>query len=200
MTSRKFLTVIPLALFLLWQHCAFALSWQDLWYTQDQQAALAMKKLQFTVAAEKFNNALWKGIAYYRAGNYDYAEQVFAQFNTPITNFNRGNALAQMGKYPEAINAYNQVLQQQPSFTDAKCNKELLEKLLKQPPSQKPPSSGQGKDNNTKVQNGSPGATQQTVNDQELQQWLQQIPDNPGGLLKQKFLRDHQRSIEEKTL
>jgi len=29
--------------------------------------------------------------------------------------------------------------------------------------------------------------------DQETEQWLRQIPDDPGGLLKQKFLRDYQK-------
>ncbi len=33
----------------------------------------------------------------------------------------------------------------------------------------------------------------QDKDQQQLQQWLQQIPDDPGGLLRRKFWRDHQR-------
>lgn len=34
---------------------------------------------------------------------------------------------------------------------------------------------------------------------QKLQQWLQQIPDDPGGLMRQKFRRDYLNSIRNKT-
>jgi Ca-activated chloride channel family protein len=27
-----------------------------------------------------------------------------------------------------------------------------------------------------------------------MEQWLRRIPDDPGGLLRQKFLREHQRN------
>lgn len=38
---------------------------------------------------------------------------------------------------------------------------------------------------------------QQELQDQQLEQALQSIPDDPGGLLKQKFRRDHQRMLQE---
>lgn len=39
-------------------------------------------------------------------------------------------------------------------------------------------------------------SSQQAVNDQKNAQWLHQIPDDPGGLLRQKFLRDHLRELQ----
>jgi Ca-activated chloride channel family protein len=43
-------------------------------------------------------------------------------------------------------------------------------------------------------------ATEKTLDmqksEQALQQWLRRIPDDPGGLLRRKFLLEHQRRVE----
>jgi Ca-activated chloride channel family protein len=46
--------------------------------------------------------------------------------------YNQGNALARLGRYPEAIERYEQVLQEDPGQQEAAFNKALLEKLLEQ--------------------------------------------------------------------
>ena len=46
------------------------------------------------------------------------------------SNYNMGNALARLGRYHEAIAAYDRTLAEQPDHADATFNRELLEKEL----------------------------------------------------------------------
>jgi len=234
----------------------FNLSWDDLWFTPNQQAAKLLHRNEPAKAAEKFTIPLWKGVANYKAGQYDKAAADFLKSDTPPANYNRGNALAKMGQYESAIQAYDKVLQQQPDFADAAYNKKLVEELLKkQKKEEQKPNKQHDKNDQSKNQNNSQknsknnsqndpkknseqnpeNKTQQKKNqnkdknesapkqsepgknkrqqvkqltppserltprqEQALKQWLQQIPDNPGGLLRQKFLRDHLRLQAEK--
>jgi tetratricopeptide (TPR) repeat protein len=54
------------------------------------------------------------------------------QSNHPRTNFNRGNALAFAGRLQAALDAFKQVLAENPQDTDAQYNHDLIEKLLKE--------------------------------------------------------------------
>ncbi|MCF6334546.1 MAG: tetratricopeptide repeat protein, partial [Spirochaetales bacterium] len=42
-------------------------------------------------------------------------------------------------------------------------------------------------------------AQEQKETDQAVQQWLRRIPDDPGGLLREKFSRQHQRQLRRQT-
>ena len=61
----------------------------------------------------------------YRSGQYESSLGGFAH-----SPYNQGNALAYMGKIPEAIQSYALALQLDPNDADAKFNKEYLEKEL----------------------------------------------------------------------
>ena len=67
-------------------------------------------------------------VQFYREGDYTEAVQGFQ--NHP---YNLGNALAYAGKIEEAIAAYAQALQLDPTNEDARFNKEYLEKQLPPP-------------------------------------------------------------------
>lgn len=108
-----------------------SLQWQDLWQTPDQQAAKALHDGEAEQAYQLFENPQWKGMAAYQSGHYAEAEQLF-QGEQAYQHYNRGNALAQQGKLPQAIAAYEQALQQDPNLSAARDNKALLEELLKQ--------------------------------------------------------------------
>lgn len=111
---------------------SLALDWQDLWLNRDQQGQQALRDGQHRQSAELFNDPAWKGSAWYRAQDYGQAFEQFKQLNHADGLYNTGNALAKMGKYPEAIAAYNQALNQQPDHQDAAFNKQLLEQLQQQ--------------------------------------------------------------------
>ncbi len=106
---------------------SYALEWQNLWRTPDQQAQRDYQKQQFSQAAEKFQNPEWKAAAKYKAADFDNAA---AQFQSLGNAYNQGNALAKKGQLKEALAAYEQAVKENPDNADAKFNKEIVEKAL----------------------------------------------------------------------
>lgn len=298
---------------------SFAYTWKDLWYSPNQQGAKLLLQNQPKQAAKKFVNPEWRAVADYRAGKYQAALKAFSEKDSAKTNYNRGNALAHLGKLKAAIAAYDAAIKQKSDFADAIHNKKVLEKILKQQPpknnkhnqnnnkqnknnqknnkqnkknqpnknqkqnkeknkqnqknqqnqkrqnkdnnnqqqqkknpnndnkkqsqqkqqSQSNKNQNQHKNNNKKNNNAPQQSNQQkqqqkksqqhnqakapksqnnqpkskthkqpessqpkltSQQQQNLKQWLQQIPDDPGGLLRQKFLRDHMRLQQQRRL
>jgi len=288
--------------FILLPQTSQAFSWENAWERSDQQAMKALEQEDPKKAASLFEQPDWKGIAHYWAGDFEQAEQAFSEMESPDAHYNRGNALAKLGKYPEAIASYQAALTQQPDHGDAQHNLEVLKKLLEDQQSQPSQGSesrssdGSSKDNKqtgkqgsqdqqsqeqaseksgqeensgqsvsqqdgNENEKGSSGSTQDSLDnakqseepesqspsqitqrgqentdpsdiaqpspgengkeadphkrlasasqsesmrddqksEQELQQWLRQIPDDPGGLLRRKFLLEHRRRVESGT-
>ncbi|MBL7481737.1 tetratricopeptide repeat protein [Legionella sp. 27fs60] len=121
--------------FTSWQSRAF--SWADLWYTPDQQAQQLMEKGQFKKAKDTFERDDWIASAAYRSGDYERAAELFKELNNEQGYYNQGNALAHMGKYEQAIDAYNKALKINPHNQDALYNRKLVEELLKKDKEQK---------------------------------------------------------------
>lgn len=285
--------------FILLPQTSQAFSWENVWERSDQQAMKALEQKDPKKAANLFEQSDWKGIAHYRAGDYEQAEQVFSEVDSPDAHYNRGNALAKLGKYPEAIASYQAALTQRPDHGDAQHNLDVLKKLLEEQRSQSSQGSqsqssdsssdeqqqkgdgeksvqrsqeqesqksnqgknpGQAASNNDEHQNndgtsrasqdsseeanqseepqsqnssqeteektdssdiaessseenGKDGDSQEHLastakseesrdeekSEQALQQWLRRIPDDPGGLLRRKFLLEHRRRLESGT-
>jgi Ca-activated chloride channel family protein len=138
------LPLVPLAL-LLFRRGAVALLlcallpppahaswWDDLWQRPDQQGMHALRDGEPERAAALFKDPQWQGVARYRGEDYAGADRQFAEDRSPTGTYNRGNALAQQGRLPEAIGAYEETLRAAPGDADAAFNKALLEKLLEQ--------------------------------------------------------------------
>ncbi|WP_455212571.1 VWA domain-containing protein [Kaarinaea lacus] len=146
-----------------------ALSWGDLWQNQNQQAQAAFVQGQHEQAAEQFNNSQWQAAAYYKAQNYEKAVELLENSHSPEDIYNKGNALARLGRIQEAINAYDAVLQTSPEHEDALYNKQLLEKLLKQQ---------QSKDGDSDQQQQSNQRNDQQKDQQDQQDSQNQPSDN----------------------
>jgi Ca-activated chloride channel family protein len=108
--------------------------WRNLWLRPDQQASAALEAGDAQRAAEQFEDPAWRGAAHYRAGDFAAAAQAFSA--APAANgesdYNRGNALARAGQLQQALEAYDRALQLNPGLDDARFNRELVERLLKQ--------------------------------------------------------------------
>jgi Ca-activated chloride channel family protein len=130
LTFRKGLLCFALLLILPLPKNCYALGWQDLWQTKDQQAQQAYKKQDYAKAAEQFENPDWKAAAQYKAGDYDKALENLKNSKTESSAYNQGNALAKTGQLEEAIKAYEKALSSNPDDSDAKYNKDLVEKEL----------------------------------------------------------------------
>jgi len=111
---------------------AQALEWRDLWRTPDQRAAEALEHGKPAEAATLFEDRRWRAAARYRAGEYEAAAEALAGLEDGASVYNRGNALARLGRYEEALAAYERVAADHPAHEDARANAELIRDLLEQ--------------------------------------------------------------------
>ena len=112
-------------------------SWLNLWMTPDQQGRYYFQKGDYKKAAEKFEDPLWRGLASARTADYNAALNAFALSDTAEAWYNQGDALAHMGKYPEAVAAYRQALSRRPHWKDAEDNLALVRSLIPKPKNDK---------------------------------------------------------------
>jgi Ca-activated chloride channel family protein len=150
--------------------------WNDLWATPDQQAQRALQAGQSKQASELFENQSWKAAASYQAGNFEQAAQLYSTDKSVEGLYNYGNALARLNKLPEAIKAYDQVLEQNPKHEDARYNRDLLKKKLEEQQKQQQQQGSQNQQNQdqknqqNQQQSGQNKQQQQNQQNQEQQQ------------------------------
>lgn len=260
-SSKKL--ILALGIISLASPSCYALGWIDLWKTRNQQGQQAFAQGHPDRAAELFTDPNWRGSAMYRSGQYEQAVAEFSKHKNSDSMYNKGNTLAQMGQFQQAIDAYNQSLKLNPKNEDAEFNRELVKKLMQEKSQQQqqsqqnksknqrreqqqnqsadqqqqsdpqknagnspeqsnsPEQNKSGQDqakNNSDQQKQQPeqskGQSKQAKNKQQqnqakdqqaqqdqhnqpieqaTEQWLRRIPDDPGGLIRHKILRDHYR-------
>lgn len=101
------------------------ITWANLWFTPDQQGQRLMNRDEFAAAAEIFRDPIRQGVAWFRAGEFEKAEQAFARVATPESEFNRGNCLIMRGKYEDAIERFDRALKLRPGWEDARINRDI---------------------------------------------------------------------------
>jgi len=129
---RGWLLIILLTCAPLFPQPAYAFEWSDLWLTKDQQAQQLLEQGKASAAAKTFDDPDWQGTSYYKSGEYQKALESFNQSDTADSDYNRGNALTHLGRFEEALQAYDQALAKSPEHADAAYNKELVKRLLEQ--------------------------------------------------------------------
>jgi Ca-activated chloride channel homolog len=112
----------------------WAFGWSDLWWRADQQAARQLEAGAEAAAAARFQDPAWRAAASYRAGDYARALAALADVPDPEADYNRGNALARLGRLDEAVTAYERVLEREPDHEDARHNLELVQALRERQP------------------------------------------------------------------
>jgi len=232
---RGLIWLVPLYIVVL-PPDAQALDWQTMWQNNDQRANQLFAQEEFTTAADLFDNPQWQAASKYRAGDYAAALDTWQQFDSDDANYNRANSLARLGRYEDALAAYQQLLDKNPAHEDARFNKEALEEWLKNQQQQQQQGGEQqqgegeqqqqqgeqqqgegeqqqqqgeqqqGEQASEQQQSQQPGEQgqqpteeealaelDQQMTEQAAEQWLRKIPDDPGGLLRRKFIYQYRK-------
>ena len=143
--------LVVLALVLVPMPKAQAFSFADLWQRPDQQAAAALAAGDAARAQQLARDPALRGSAAYRAGEFDAANEAYAQSEGIDAQYNSGNALAKLGKYEDALAAYDRALAVNPDMEDAKANRQAVEEWLKREQSKKDDKQeGENKDDKNK--------------------------------------------------
>jgi Ca-activated chloride channel family protein len=157
--------VLVLVIFIMpLPQAAHASLWDDLWLNKNQQAQQALEEGSPADAAALFEDTEWRGVARYRAGDYSGSAAEFAESGDPLNLYNLGNAMAHMGEYDSAIDAYEQVLEMEPDNEDARYNLDVVKNLKDQEEQQ-----AQGDDQQSTENPGGQGQQSEGEGDQSQQ-------------------------------
>ena len=170
----------------------YALDWEGLWLRKDQRGQRAMDARDYEAAAEWFGDPAWKAAAQHRAGNYQAAVDTLEKLDDAQSNYNRGNALARLGSYHEAIAAYDMTLAELPDHADAKFNRELLEQELERRQQQQQQQQQQQEGEQQQEQK------QQQAGEQAQQQEQQQPSQSPQDDDRQEQANQNETSEQDK--
>ena len=155
---RRGYLVVLLLIMLPQTHPAYASGWSSLWQRDDQRAQQAMDANQPQLAAKLFTDPQWRAAADYRAGNYQAALDNLKGINSAEADYNRGNALAKLGRLQEAIQAYDAALKHDPELGDASYNRNLVEELLKKQQQKKQQNQAEKQQNQQEKNNQQPSS------------------------------------------
>ena len=153
------LTIMPI------DNSVYALDWNDLWKTRDQQAKEAMESGDYDKAIELFEDSEWLAAAHYKAGNYRQSANGYNNNSNIDHLYNHANSLAKIGQFEEAIENYEQVIAEEPNAEDALYNLNLLKDLLSENQS-----SEENNDDGQSSEEASTGEQSQQQNGDESEQ------------------------------
>lgn len=128
---RGWVLLLPLVLLPVLPTNANASGWQDWWQRPDQQAASALRRGDAAQAQQLAKDPAWHGAAAYRAKDYAAAAQALDQVKSADAQYNLGNALAKLGRYSDALKAYDRALQLDSHNEDARINRKAVEEAMR---------------------------------------------------------------------
>ncbi len=102
----------------------------DLWLTGDQQGHLLMQKGRYNEAAKRFDNPMWKGLAYYYNEAFMQAAEYFSRRDSDDALFNEANARSHARDYVRAVARYDRLLARSPNYPGAANNRRQVQNLI----------------------------------------------------------------------
>ena len=158
-----------------------------------------MRRRNYAAAAERFQDPLWKGIAYYRSKKFDAAVEQFARVETPEGYFNLGDAYAHLGRLDQAATSYEEALRRKPDYKEARENRDLVQSLIQkkkskgkeeEPPEGKEPTYNPDEIKfDEKGKRGKKGEIDQAeLSAEQIEQvWMRRLQTTPSDFLRLKF-------------
>ncbi len=169
----------------------------NLWMTPDQQGRYYFENDNYNEAAKRFNDPLWKGVAYYSNENFEAALGEFAKVNTPEGYFNLGNANAHSKNYEEAVRNYKISIRLKPDYKEALANLELIQSLIGKKKKEEDEQEQEGDPSfepdeikfDEKGKKGKKGEIEQSMftEEQIAEMWMRNIRTSPADFLRMKF-------------
>lgn len=170
------------------------------WLTPDQVGQRLFDQQRFEEAAKAFEDPFRKGVALYRAGDFEKAASAFGLLASAEAAYNRANALVFLGRYEAAIESYAQALEASPGWRQAEDNQKLAEaRLAALAPSDDDAGGTGGQmgadeivfDETGRVnEGGSEVETQggEAMSDEEMRKvWLRRVENKPAEFLRARF-------------
>lgn len=175
--------------------CAGEFRLVNLWLTPNQQGHHYFDRGDYLKAAERFEDPLWKGTAYYAAGKFDEAIVQLERLSTAQGFYNLGNAYAHKGDYPAALIAYEKALSLKKDYPEASFNLEYIQLLIPKPEKQEeePPGDSTYDPDEIKFdekgKKGKEGKVEQAqlTDEQVTELWMRRIQTSLAQFLKSKF-------------
>ncbi len=154
-----------------------AASIKDSFKNSEELGKEALDSANYEAAIDSFKDPYRKGVAYYKAGKFKEAEEMFKNSTRQEVSlnaaYNLGNSLAKQEKFKEAISAYEGVLKKWPECTKAKDNLELVKNLLQKQESsnsetgEKKKEESESKDSETQEEQKNPSEENSSKEDKE---------------------------------
>ena len=168
----------------------------------------------YEAAAKRFEDPMWKGMAYYYAEDFMLAAEYFSRRDDDDALFNEANARAHARDYVRAVNRYDRLLARNPDYPGAARNRqrvqELIDEINRLSESQQPEEGVSGEDKELGTDDAIPaqGAEELTWEQAEVKQltaedilgdpatsemWLRGVQQDPSNFLAIKFGMQLQR-------
>lgn len=188
----------------------------DLWMSPDQQGRYYFERGDYPLAAQRFEDLAWQGMAHYYAENFSAAVELFRRIDTPTGRFNLANALAQGQNYVAAVRVYSAVLDEIPNHPGALKNRDFVQQIVddinRMSANQQAEQGEASRELGDAPQRGD-GADQNDISSDEVEQltaeqllaneqihemWMRQVQADPARFLRSKFqLQYYQQTMDE---
>lgn len=176
----------------------------------DQKAQRFFDDGDYEKAAHLFTSPARRGVAWFRASEFEKAAAAFGRIGGADGVFNRGNALVYLGQYEKAIQSYTLALEERPGWKEASENLEVARLRLAKltPDKDELPPGGVGNteppdeivfDNRAKDQEAAnaetiAGAGEELSDEAMRALWLRRVESRPADFLRRKFAYQYQKA------
>lgn len=191
--------VVLAALLLVPAGGARAEGWRDWFATPDQQGWIAYRNKDYAVAAERFADPYLRGVAQYRAGQYEAAAETLSRIDSADAAFAEGMAHIKSRSYRDGVRGFERALELDPSHAGARANLPVAREIVDYVETTREQSDtgeerGAGADEVVFDNEAARGAdTQIEVSEEDApqhmttEQWMNTVDTSTGDFLRQRF-------------
>ncbi len=103
----------------------------DYFLTQDQQAMLAYNEQNYQVAADKYQDPMWRAHALIRMGEFEAAAYIYSRIDTPEAAFAEGFCWQQAQRFKQSVRSFERAISLRADYPEAQHNLKLARAIAK---------------------------------------------------------------------